>query len=266
MNEKNNYLEINRKLWNAKTKVHVNSDFYNNDLFLKTKQSLNPIELELLGDISGKSILHLQCHFGQDSISLANLGAQVTAIDISDEAIKEAKGISQKLNVDVNFICTNIYDLPKVLENKFDFVFTSYGTIGWLPDLNKWADIIEKYLKTTGEFIMVEFHPFLWMFDDLFSKIEFDYFNTSAIIEEIKGTYADFNSAILNKSVSWNHPISEVLSSLINKNLIVTHFEEYDYSPYPCFKNVSETEKGKFRIQNFGNKIPMLYSLKAKRL
>lgn len=263
MSDLENYIEINKKLWNDKTKIHIKSEFYNNKKFLITKQSLNPLEIDLLGDIKNKSILHLQCHFGQDSISLANMGAEVTGIDLSDAAINEAKLLAKQVEVDLEFICSNIYDLPKVLNRKYDIVFTSYGTIGWLPDLDKWAKVVDNFLKPGGEFLIVEFHPVVWMFDDQFSKIEYSYFNTNAIIEEIKGTYADFNADIINKSVTWNHPIDEVISSLLKVNLQITHFKEYDFSPYPCFRNVYEVEKDKYRIKGLDDKIPMIFSLKA---
>lgn len=129
-----NDLETNRKSWNAKVELHLKSDFYFVDEFLKGKTSLNSIELELLGDLSGKSILHLQCHFGQDSISLSRLGAQVTGIDLSDKAIEAAKDLTRKAETDTEFVCTDLYSLPNILNRKFDRVFTSYGTIGRLPD------------------------------------------------------------------------------------------------------------------------------------
>src|SRR5688572_730649 len=135
------YLEKNRRLWNARTDVHVTSEFYELDKFLAGKSSLNEIELNLLGDLKGKSVLHLQCHFGQDSISLARLGAEVTGVDLSDKAIAKAKELAKQTGANAEFICTDIYELPQHLDKKFDVVFTSYGTIGWLPDLDKWAKI-----------------------------------------------------------------------------------------------------------------------------
>ena len=146
----NNYKEINRQAWNIKTAIHIDSDFYDNDSFLKGRNTLNSIELDMLGDVHGKSILHLQCHFGQDSISLARMGAEVTAVDLSEKAIENARIFSKQLGFDVNFICSDIYDLPEILDQKFDIVFTSYGVIGWLPDLDSWAQLISNYLKPHG--------------------------------------------------------------------------------------------------------------------
>lgn len=265
MDAKDKYIEINRMSWNSRTDTHLNSEFYNLTDFLKGKCSLNEIELNLLGDIEGKTILHLQCHFGQDSISLARLGARVTGIDLSDRAIDSAQQIAMKLNIDAKFICCNIYDLPNFLSEKFDIVFTSYGTIGWLPDLDKWANIISSFLKPNGKFVFVEFHPVVWMFDDNFENVGYRYFNSGAILETEKGTYANKNADINLTNVTWNHGLSEVLSNLIKNNLEINSFEEFDYSPYNCFNNTIEFEPNKFRIKHLSNKIPMVYSLIATR-
>ncbi len=261
-----NYKEINKTLWNNKTDVHINSEFYDNKTFIKGRNSLNSIEFELLGDIKGKSILHLQCHFGQDTISLNRLGATVTGIDLSDKAIERGKELANKTNSDVTFICCDIYDLPQHLDKKFDLVFTSYGTIGWLPDLDKWAKIVSRFLKPNGKFIFVEFHPVVWMFDDNFKIIEFNYFNDAPIVETEEGTYADQDAPIKNKSVSWNHSISEVVTSLLQNGLEINSMKEYDYSPYNCFNGIVEFEPQKFRIKHLENKIPMVYSLVANKI
>jgi 2-polyprenyl-3-methyl-5-hydroxy-6-metoxy-1,4-benzoquinol methylase len=154
-----NYLEVNRNSWNNRVEAHLKSEFYDMEGFMKGNSSLNEIELKLLGDVKGKSILHLQCHFGQDSISLSRMGARVTGIDLSDKAIQKAEEIAKATQTDAKFICCDLYNLPKHLDEKFDIVFTSYGTIGWLPDMDKWAKIVSQYLKPGGQFVFVEFHP-----------------------------------------------------------------------------------------------------------
>jgi 2-polyprenyl-3-methyl-5-hydroxy-6-metoxy-1,4-benzoquinol methylase len=265
MNSEKNYIEINRASWNNKTETHLKSEFYDLNGFLKGKTSLNPIELNLLGDVKGKTILHLQCHFGQDSISLSRLGAEVTAVDLSDKAIESAKQIAKKMNTNTAFICGDIYDLPNLLEKEFDIVFTSYGTIGWLPDLDKWAQVISKFLKPNGQFVFVEFHPLVWMFDDNFEKIDYRYFNSGAIIETESGTYANKTAAISNEYVVWNHSLSEVINSLIKNKLEINALDEFDYSPYNCFNKTTEIEPKKFRIAHLDNKIPMVYSIVATK-
>ena len=264
--ETNNYLEINKKTWNEKTEVHVHSEFYDNENFIQGKSSLNAIELELLGDISEKKVLHLQCHFGQDTLSMARMGAQVTGVDLSNKAIETAQALSHQLQLDTQFICSDIYDLPNHLSEKFDIVFTSYGTIGWLPDLDKWAKVVSHFLKPNGKFIMADFHPVVWMYDNDFKEVFYSYFNIEPIIEEETGTYGDRNATIETKTITWNHPTSEVLNSLIQNGLQIQCFNEYDYSPYNCFNETEEFEPGKFRIKHFGNKIPMVFAVVAERL
>lgn len=262
MKTEKNYLEINRNSWNNRTEVHLNSAFYDLERFMQGKSSLNSIELELLGDVSGKSILHLQCHFGQDTISLSRMGAKVTGVDLSDKAIEAAKVLAQKLNADAEFICCDLYDLPNHLHKTFDMVFTSYGTIGWLPDLDKWAKIVSQFLKPDGKFVFVEFHPVVWMFDDAFEKIEYNYFKSDAI-ETLEGSYTESTTDAKQHFITWNHSLSEVLSSLLQQGLQINSFNEYDYSPYNCFDNTLEFEPNKFRIAHLGNNIPMVYSLMA---
>ncbi len=257
------YKDINKKAWNCKTPIHIDSEFYDNNSFLEGRNTLQDIELEMLGDIKGKNILHLQCHFGQDSISLARMGANVTAVDLSEKAIESAIIFSKQLGVDVDFICSDIYDLPEILDKKFDIVFTSYGVIGWLPDIKEWGRLVSNYLKKDGQFVFVEFHPLVWIFDDDFQKVAYDYFDIGEIIETFTGTYADRNADVSYSTVSWNHSLSEVMSSLINGGIEIKQFKEFDYSPYACFKNTVEIEKNKFKIKHLEHSIPMLYAIEG---
>jgi SAM-dependent methyltransferase len=260
-----NYIEINKNSWNNKVAIHVASDFYDVAGFLKGKSSLNSFELDLLGDVKGKSILHLQCHFGQDTLSLGRLGAQVTGVDLSDVAIEKAKELASQTGIESTFICCDIYDLPKYLAEQFDIVFTSYGTIGWLPDLNKWGALISQFLKPDGKFVFVEFHPVVWMFDDNFEKIGYNYFNSGAIVETYEGSYAEKEADLSQEYVMWNHGIADVLTGLISNGLQLRSFQEFDYSPYNCFRKTIEFEPGKFRIEHLDNKIPMVYALKMEK-
>ncbi|WP_372774902.1 class I SAM-dependent methyltransferase [Mangrovibacterium sp.] len=259
----NNYLHINKKLWNARTAIHFKSEFYGVNEFRKGGTSLKRIELERLGDLSGKKVLHLQCHFGQDSISLARMGAKVTAVDLSDEAIRKANELAKDCGVDVEFICCDLYQLPDHLQDEFDLVFTSYGVIGWLPDLNRWAAVVARFLKQGGRFLLVEFHPLIWIFDSKFTHIQYNYFNTGPIVETEQGTYTDRGAPIELEYVGWNHPTSDVITSLLKNGLTITAFEEFDYSPYNCFDKTVACGESMFRIEHLGDKIPMTFALSA---
>ena len=263
MDEYLHYFEANKHLWNQRTAVHKDSSFYDLAGFKAGKNVLTPIELNELGDVKGKKMLHLQCHFGMDSLNWARLGADVTGIDLSDEAINEATKLNDELELNAKFICCNVYDLKEHLGEKFDIVFTSYGVVGWLPDLDKWAEIISHYLKPGGVFYMAEFHPVVWMFDDEFTHIKYYYDNRELIVVDSQGTYTDREADIKAKEYSWNHSISEVLNALIKQGLRIELFNEFTYSPYPCFSNIVQGEDGNWRIKGMEGKIPMVYSVKA---
>ena len=182
------YISINRDLWNTKTKYHLDSPYYTVAEFVSNENcvTLKQAELDLLGNIKDKRILHLQCHFGLDTLSLGRLGAKkVIGLDLSNVAIENACRIAEQVHLNniVEFVCCDIYQIENYLKvndenDRFDIVFTSYGTTKWFPDLNQWAGIIEKYLKTNGSFIIIDFHPMLWTFDDQFERLaNHSYFN-----------------------------------------------------------------------------------------
>lgn len=273
------YFEANRSLWNRRTAVHKDSAFYDLAGFKAGANVLTPIELSEIGDVKEKSLLHLQCHFGMDTMSFSRMGVKCTGIDLSDEAIKLAKEINDELKLDAKFICCNVYDLLIEIQGaskappleglgegeKFDIVFTSYGTIGWLPDLDPWAKVIAERLKPGGFFYMAEFHPVVWMFDDDFTHIKYHYDNKELIVMEDQPTYTGDKNEITGKEYSWNHGISEVLNALINAGLKIEFFNEHTFSPYSNFKNSVETEPGKWYIKGMEGKIPMVYSLRARK-
>lgn len=257
------YFNANKELWNQRTIVHRDSEFYNLAGFKKGETVLTPIELAEVGDVNGKKLLHLQCHFGMDSLDWARRGAHVTGVDLSDIAIKEARSLNMELGLSAEFVCCNVLDTADYVKQEFDIVFTSYGTIGWLPDLKPWANMISRMLKPGGLFYIAEFHPVIWMFDDDFTHIQYAYENREVIVTENQGTYTDRNADIRGKEYSWNHSISEVLNALIGAGLTIASFNEFMYSPYPCFQQVVEIEMGKWHIKGMEGKLPMVYTIRA---
>lgn len=270
------YFEANKQSWNKRTAVHKDSEFYNVEAFKKGKSSLNKIELNELGDVKGKTLLHLQCHFGMDTMSWEKEGATCVGVDISDVAIKLANEIREDLKLKTEFICANIYDLADAFkvppreefrEAGFDIVFTSYGTIGWLPDLDKWAEIVAVFLKPGGIFYIADFHPVLWMMDEEQQHIKYNYFNTEVITEETTGTYTDRDADIKSIEHGWNHPFSEIINALLKHGLQIMSLNEFPYSPYNCFKNMEKGDDDMWRIKGMNEKMPIMYSIKAiKRL
>jgi 2-polyprenyl-3-methyl-5-hydroxy-6-metoxy-1,4-benzoquinol methylase len=260
------YIQLNQLAWDEKTKLHVVSDFYRHDEFLKGATSLQSIELELLGNLQGKHILHLQCHFGQDTLSMARMGATVTGVDFSNEAIQVARQTASQLQLEANFVCCDLYEAPQHLKGQFDIVYTSYGTVGWLPDLEKWAAVVAHFLKPGGEFYIIDFHPVLWMFDNEFSYMQYSYFNKMDIVETLDGTYADKNAPIQTKTITWNHSLSDIIQNLLKQGLKLDVFKEYDYSPYDCFANTIKINENHFQIKGLEEKIPMVYAIKASKV
>lgn len=255
------YFETNKNSWNERTKKHVDSKFYDVNGFKSGANPLNKIEMNLIGPVSGKSLLHLQCHFGLDTLSWERLGATVVGIDISDEAIAKAKALTSELNMKADFVCCNVLETRNFVSDEFDIVFTSYGTVTWLPDLTPWAEVVNKSLKSGGKFVIVEFHPMMWSLDDNFEKLGYDYFNRGANHEVEGGTYADDFGELRVDSYWWNHPISEVISSLRKQGLSLESMDEYDYSAYDCLPNMKSVGHRRFHLNKLGSTIPYMYSM-----
>lgn len=256
------YFEINKKLWNQKVPIHLNTELYDMEAFMAGKTSLDEAALLHLGDVKGKSILHLQCHFGQDSLSLARMGAKVTAVDLSDVAIDKARELNNTLGLNVNFICCNVYDLKEHLDEQFDIVYTSYGTIVWLPDLNKWADIIHHFLAPAGKFVFLDFHPIIDMLNWDTHAFEYDYFNPiKPYIETNQGTYADKDADVSLTECFWTHSMAEVVQALLDKRLSIKNMSEYDYSPYDVFGEMVKIDDMKYKFKDMKVAFPYFYVL-----
>lgn len=255
-----NYLHANQNLWNSRTETHLGSDFYDLSSFEAGRSSLKPIELEYLGDVSGKSILHAQCHFGQDSLSLARMGAQVTGVDLSDRAIAEARKLNDRLGLNAQFIQSDVQQMDQHITETFDWVFASYGCIGWLPSLQVWGQQIAKRLKPGGQFLFVEFHPAVWMFNDQFTQIEYSYFNVEPMIEHTDTSYTENAKQKNITSYYWNHSLGDVFQALIQAGLQVDDFQEYDYSPWNCFESTIPAPNGWY-LEGLAGKLPMIFAI-----
>ena len=266
MNDNKIYFETNRATWNNKVKAHSKSEMYSLDAFKNGKSSLMQYELEALGDVKGKSLLHLQCHFGQDTLSWSRLGAKCVGVDLSDEGVKLAQQLNEELQLNAEFVCCNVLDTSKYVSQTFDIVFTSYGVIGWLPDLKPWAKMIVERLKKGGVFYMVEFHPIVWMFDYLEDKpfMKYGYMQDEVIYEEYEGTYADTDSKMISKEYGWNHGLGKVVTALTEAGLHIEYLNEYDESPYNVLPNLVATQSGNYVTKD--RLYPLIFEIKATKL
>ncbi|MGS2725104.1 class I SAM-dependent methyltransferase [Psychroserpens sp. BH13MA-6] len=260
------YFEVNRKTWNDKVAIHADSAMYNLRAFKNGETSLKHYELSALGNVKGKSLLHLQCHFGQDTLSWSRRGAHCLGVDLSDAGIELAKSLNNELQLDAEFVRCNVLDTSAHVKDTFDIVFTSYGVIGWLPDLKPWGQMIAERLKKGGVFYMVEFHPIVWMFDylDGQSVMKYGYMQDEAIYEEYEGTYANQNSKMVSKEYGWNHGLSEVVNSLISAGLKIEFLNEHDESPYNVLPDLVETKSGNFVTKD--KLYPLIFEIKATKL
>jgi SAM-dependent methyltransferase len=264
------YLKNNQALWNEITPIHARSAFYDVEGFKKGSSSmLYPVELEEMGNVSGKSLLHLQCHFGMDTLSWGRLGAKVTGVDFSDEAIKSARSLSKKTGIKAKFICSDIYDLPANLSSKFDIVYTSAGVLCWLPDLTKWAQIIAHFLKPGGFFYIFEGHPFMMVFDESPNatelKVKYSYFHGPEPDKwEPEGDYAEPDAVVTHGSYEWPHKMSDIINNLIDAGLKIEFFHEFPMIFFKRFPFLEQDDDGRWHLK--GDNLPLTFSIKATRI
>ena len=264
------YVESNRRLWDRWASLHFESRSGTYDLapFRAGELTLGRIELEELGDVSGKRLLHLQCHFGLDTLSWARLGAEVTGVDFSERAIELARSLSSELDIPARFVRSDVYDLPRVLDERYDIVFTSGGVLYWLPDLERWGRVISGFLRPGGTFYIVEIHPFTQVFEnegvtDL--RVEYPYFQGPEPLRfETRGSYAVPDHEFRSVEYGWTHPIGEVVTSLIDAGLRIEYLHEFPYTAWRMFPFMVQDGEGRWRLER-GDLIPLLFSLRATK-
>jgi SAM-dependent methyltransferase len=260
------YLEANLKLWDEITPIHAQSEQYDVAGFKAGKNTLKSVELKEVGEVSGKSLLHLQCHFGMDTLSWARLGAKATGVDYSTEAIELARSLSRETGINAQFILSDIYELQGKIQEKFDIVFTSYGIIYWLPDLKRWAEIIAHFLKPGGFFYIVEIHPFLTIFDNSEKAVDYKvtnsyFYRTEPVTWEPEGDYTDRSAKVVNPSFEWTHSLGDVISALTGAGLKIEYLHEFPLSPYRWSPFTVKDDDGWWRVK--GDKVPLIFSIKA---
>jgi 2-polyprenyl-3-methyl-5-hydroxy-6-metoxy-1,4-benzoquinol methylase len=266
------YYDANKELWDEFARLHyeTESESYSVKSFLNGQTTLKSYELKEMGNVKGKSLLHLQCHFGLDTLSWAREGAVVTGIDLSSEGIRLAKLLTKQANLEGTFIESNLYNLFEVLNEKFDIVYTSIGVLCWLNDLKEWGRIISHFLKTGGFFYIAEIHPFSMVFDNETKDIKdlqvyFDYFHDSKPLEFIAdGSYAsDEKNIEPKKEYEWQHSMSDIINSLIEAGLRIKFLNEYPFAIWQQFPFVERGPDGFFHLKNQKAEIPLFFTLKA---
>ena len=253
------YFELNRAAWDRRVEVHLQSKFYDVEGFLSGRTSLREIELRELGTVDGRRLLHLQCHFGLDTLSWARIGATCTGVDISPVAIQQARRLSRESGIEAEFVCANVCEFDRGAADPFDIVFTSYGAVCWLPELRRWAEVVSSSLAPGGRFYMVEFHPIY----DLLAG--YAYFTSPAPDIGDESTYTENAGEEKSTVAVWAHPLSTVVNALIDAGIRVEHLNEFPFSPYNCFDGLEEREPGRFYLQHEGHDVPLVYSILGRK-
>jgi SAM-dependent methyltransferase len=264
----------NRQLWDAWTAVHAEGDFYDLAGFRAGGIRLRDAEVAAVGDVRGRTLLHLQCHFGIDTLSWARLGARVTGVDFSPAALRLAREIAADIGIeDARFVESNLYELPEHLDGKFDVVYTSRGVLGWLPDIRAWARVVAHFLAPGGTFFITEAHPVFQVFENegvvpRELRLTYPYWeHRDPLVFDVQGSYADV-SADVGEQVEhgWNHGLGEIVTALIDAGLRIESLEEHPYLEWSAdFLVESEPGSDRFVLPPGPGELPLSFSLRATK-
>ncbi len=265
----NEFEDGNSKLWDELVDVHVKS--YGVEKFLAGQTTLDEIQLRELGELKGKRVLHLQCHFGMDTLSLAREGAIVTGVDFSEKAIDSARKLSSEANIPARFILSNIYDLESKLDEKFDMVYTTQGVLCWLRDIRGWGKIVSHFLRPGGRLYLMETHPILNIFEDTQKgplKIVHDYFHHDEPIiwDDHAPDYSDPTYRVVNPSYEWHWTISDIINALISAGMTIEFFNEFDKNFSKILPDMERENDGWCTLPNLRRKLPLMFTLGARRV
>lgn len=259
------WLELNRLAWDERVPLHVGSAFYDTETFLAGRSSLRAFERDEVGAVDGKTLLHLQCHFGQDTLSWAREGARVTGLDFSEPAVEQARRLATEAGIDAEFVVANVYDAAEAVGGRtFDVVYTGLGALVWLPDIARWAAACSSLVAPGGFLYLAEFHPIIDVFDDDELEVVEPYFGVEARRWDTPGSYVDHEAATEhNTTWEWTHPISEVVTALIEVGLRLEFLHEHPMTLWQRFPFLERRGDGTFHLPAGQPSLPMLYSLRA---
>jgi SAM-dependent methyltransferase len=259
--------ELNLANWNDRVPIHLASGFYDVAGFRVKQDTLREFELAEVGDVDGKSLLHLQCHIGLDTLSWGRRGAQVTGLDFSAPAIDAARDIAASIGVDAEFVTADVYDAAAVFADRsFGIVYTGIGALYWLPDIPRWAQVAASLVKPGGFLYLVEGHPVSLMLDyETGTTVEQDYFDTGGQVYDDSHTYTGDDAVIEHgRNVQFAHPIGEVVTALAAAGLRIEFLHEQDFALFGAFRALEE-RNGEFRVPAGQPRVPLMYSLRASR-
>ena len=244
------HFEANRAWWDGVVPIHEASRGYDREGFLRGEKPLCPVEAAELGPyVAGRTLLHLQCHFGIDTLNWARRGATVTGLDFSEPAIEAARRLAQQSGIPGRFVCANVYDAPAALGERFDVVYTGIGAINWLPDIRGWAAVVAACVRPGGRFYLYETHPMLATLDPARSDgalvVRDPYFERpDPIVTETDSTYVDGPKFAARRNCEWNHGLGEIVTALLDAGLAIDFVREHREVPWQALPSMEPVGPG----------------------
>jgi SAM-dependent methyltransferase len=258
----NEYHEFNREGWNRRTDPHFQHPNYKVKEFLAGRLSLHPLERDEVGDVRGRKLLHLQCHFGLDTLSWACLGARVTGIDISDRSIERANELKERTGLEARFIRCDLFDLPDVLDDEFDIVYTSYGVTWWMSDIERWGQVAARYVRKGGFFYVADDYPALGMLDGDKKVYEPYFHQPEAEYYEGEGDYCVKDLEV--KEYGWRWTLGDIVTSLCKAGLRIEFLHEFPFGVYAAYPTLVK-DGDWWYYSDRKDDVPMTYSIKATK-
>ena len=266
----------NRIMWDERAPVHAASPNYAFDRFAADPDFISNVvafDVPRIGDVSGLRGVHLQCHVGDDTISLSRRGARMTGLDFSPASLEQARRLAQLAGADVDFVESDVLDADKVLPHEhFDLVFTGIGALCWVPDIRAWARVVSRLLVPGGRLFLREAHPMMWAMDDRLADgtlmAIYPYIETPPLRFDEPGTYVT-TDAVLHHTVSysWNHGLGEIVTALLDEGLELLMLVEHDTLPWNAFGEgaMARDDRGEWRLLDRPERLPLSYTLQARK-
>ncbi len=271
--DEKDYRRINLANWNSRVPVHEVG--YRLHEHVEDPSHLSDVvrfDVPRLGDVAGLEGVHLQCHLGTDTVSLARLGARMTGLDFSAPALAVASRLAADCGETIEFVESDVYGAVEVLgAERFDFVYTGIGALCWLPDVGRWAQVVASLLRPGGFLFIREGHPVLWALGDPrpdeVVSIEYPYFESEGTVFVEATSYVGDEGALTSPTiVHFNHGLAEIFNALWSAGLTITLFEEHDSVPWnPLGTAMVEDERGEFRLRERPDRMPFTYTLRAQK-
>lgn len=260
-------LAANQSNWDDRVPIHMASRFYDVTKWLSSERMPRERELALIGDPAGKSLVQLQCHIGLETLEWARAGAQVTGVDFSPAAIDAARTLAARtgLSSRATFVCSDVYDADVALGDvTFDIVYVSIGSLGWLPDVARWAKVVANLLSSGGSLFIHDVHPFSSCFDDDGERVVYGYFEEPArpFVSDYDSTYTDGGRLTHVRTYEWNHALGEIIQALLDEGLIIDALHEHDWTYFQQFPWLVETE-GVWHIPDARPRRPLSFTVLA---